>query len=120
MSDHCHIPEPTHADRARPRSDKESAERGGREGKDEGYCVKGVVVLVAAECHYEVIAQITIRKRDPSYSVDPENRPRSFPVAASTLSGLFSSRSHSRCSLSLLFQRIDPAIQRPADKLYSD
>jgi len=52
MSDHCHIPEPTHADRARPRSDKESAGGDGREGKDGGYCAKGVVVLVAAECHY--------------------------------------------------------------------
>lgn len=39
MSDHCHIPEPTHADRARPRSEKEREEEGGgggRQGEDGG------------------------------------------------------------------------------------
>lgn len=77
MSDHCHIPEPTHADRARPRSEKERERKGGGKGRTEG----GRILREGGGdggggTSLQVIAQITIRKRDPSYSAIQKINPR--------------------------------------------
>lgn len=99
MSDHCHVPEPAHADRARPRS---------------GWCAKGgegMIVVVAGRTSLQVIAQIT---RDPSYPRSGKSTLRSFPAVANSFRSLFS---FSFCLFPPLKNR---SIPRDADKPYSD
>jgi len=73
MSDHCHVPEPTHADHARPRSWGCAREGGGGGG--------------SGRTSLQVIAQIT---RDPSYPRSRKSTLGPSRPPPPTLSGLSS------------------------------
>lgn len=72
MSDHCHVPEPAHADRARPRSGW-CAKRGERGGS-------GQDVITGNRANHARSVLSAIQKIDP----------RSFPAAADSFRSLLS------------------------------